>query len=393
VPLPGNALRLRVGPTLLTLRAVVQAPDGRVASLKSGPTDAHHPSVLVIPIPPDFRDGSLVALDLIPPRIIERGSDEGVALRGTLELRVDGVTLDGWIGTDGVSVTRTTPPGPLRATYTLTPQRQGRIRARQDTDTVRPTVVATQGLAALTGGIGSTIPLRVGGELIDVEIGGIVSRFPGIRGDAIIGNRDALKTAIATQAPGSASTNELWIDAAPGDEPRISAELSRRPFAALSVSSRAAVEQDARRDPLGHGTLVALVVSALVALLLAVIGLALAVRADLRDERGELVELEAQGASPALLLRVVRVRALLVLLIGLVGGAVAGVALALLVTRVIRVTARAGLAEPPLVVAIDAPIVLAALAGVAIAAVLVTGIVTRSAFTDPRGPGRVGGSA
>jgi predicted lysophospholipase L1 biosynthesis ABC-type transport system permease subunit len=233
----------------------------------------------------------------------------------------------------------------------------------------------------------------VGGELIDVEIGGIVSRFPGVRGEAVVGNRDALKAAIQTDAPGSATLNELWLDVAAADEPRVAAALAERPFSALAVTSRTAVEQDTRRDPLGHGTLVALTASAAVALLLAVIGLALAVRADLRDERGELVELEAQGASPSLLLRVVRVRALLVLLVGLIGGGLAGATLALLVTRVVRVTARAGFAEPPLVVAVQLPIVLAALVGLAIAAVVVTVLVTRTAFIEPRGPGRVGGSA
>ena len=183
-----------------------------------------------------------------------------------------------------------------------------------------------------------------------------------MRGEAVVGNLDALKTAIDTEAPGSATTNELWLDVPPETAPRGGRDRTA-PFTSLA-SRPVDREADARRDPLGHGTLVALVASALVALLLAVIGLALAVRADLRDERGELVELE-RARSPSLLLRVVRVRALLILLIGLLGGGLAGAALALLVTRVIRVTARAGVAEPPLVVAVDVPLVLAAVTGLA----------------------------
>lgn len=390
-PIAGDTLRFRLGPTLLTLRLVVRGGDGRVASLTSGPADAHRPATVTVSIPAEFRGGSLVAIVLVPPRIIERGSDEGVALQGSLALRAEGVKLDGWVGTGGASVNES-GDGFLRVSYTLTPQHLARLRPRQTTDTDKPTVVATEGLAALTGGLGSTLPLRVGGELIDVEIGGIVSRFPGIRGEAVVGNLDALKTAIDTEAPGSASVNELWLDIGASEGPRVSAALAKRPFSALRVTSRDAVEKDARRDPLGHGTLVALVASAAVSLLLAIIGLALAVRADLRDERGELVELEAQGTSPTLLLRVVRVRALLVLAFGLVGGALAGAALALLVTRVIRVTARAGNAEPPLVIAIETPVVVAAVLGLVVAAAVVIGFVTRDAFADPRGPGRVGGS-
>ncbi len=391
-PLTGNRLRFRLGPTLLTPRAVVQGPDGRIAALKPQPSDEPHPAIITVPIPEELRDGALVAIDLIPPRIIERGSDEGVALHGTLALRVDGATLENWIGTGGASIDGPSADGSVRVTYTITPQRLARLRARQATDAEMPTVIATKNLAALTGGLGATLPLRVGGELVDVRIGGIVTRFPGVRGEAVVGNLDALKTAIDTEAPGSASTNELWLDVPAGAGPRVSAGLARQPFSALSVASRSAVEADARRDPLGHGTLVALVASAAVALLLAVVGLALAVRADLRDERGELVELEAQGASPSLLLRVVRGRALLVLAAGLVGGGLAGAALALLVTRVIRVTARAGVAEPPLVVSIDVPLVVASVVGLVVAATIVVGLVTRRAFANARGPGRIGGA-
>ena len=77
------------------------------------------------------------------------------------------------------------------------------------------------------------------------------------------------------------------------------------------------------------------------ALLLAALGLALTVLSDLRDDRGDLYDLESQGAEPRLLRRIVRVRALVVGLAGVIAGAAAGALLALLVTRVVSVTARA----------------------------------------------------
>ena len=55
---------------------------------------------------------------------------------------------------------------------------------------------------------------------------------------------------------------------------------------------------EARDDPLGHGTLLALDSAAVVALLLAALGLALTVLSDLRDDRGDLYDLESQGAEP-----------------------------------------------------------------------------------------------
>ena len=52
----------------------------------------------------------------------------------------------------------------------------------------------------------------------------------------------------------------------------VEAALAGRPFAVLEKDSRREVEEDARRDPLGHGTARARAAAALAALLLAVLG-------------------------------------------------------------------------------------------------------------------------
>ena len=253
--------------------------------------------------------------------------------------------------------------------------------------------MVTTRLGELAGGVGGTLPLRVGGEQIRVEVAAVVERIPGAVGDAVLVDRETLRTAVSSEAPGRAQVSELWLDVAPGEEARVEAALARRPFAVLTTSSRARAEEDARRDPLAHGTLLALGAAALVALLLAVAGLVLAVRADLRDDRGELADLEAQGATPGLLRRTIVARAGILGAVGLAGGIVAGLVLAVLVTRVVAVTARADAPEPPLVTTVD-PLALV-LAGVAVTVVAVALVVltTQRSFADPRGPGRIGGEA
>ena len=275
----------------------------------------------------------------------------------------------------------------------MTNQRAARVRPRQVTDGTPPAAVVTTRLGELAGGIGGSLPLRIGGEQIAVEVAAVVARIPGTVGDAVLVDRETLRTAVSSDAPGRAQVSELWLDVARGESARVEAALARRPFAVLATSSRAEAEEDARRDPLAHGTLLALSAAALVALVLAVAGLVLAVRADLRDDRGELADLEAQGATPRLLRRTIAARAGILGAVGLAGGIAAGLVLAVLVTRVVAVTARADAPEPPLVTTVD-PVVLvlagAAVATVAVALVLVT---TRRAFADPRGPGRIGGEA
>ena len=126
--------------------------------------------------------------------------------------------------------------------------------------------------------------------------------------------------------------------------------------------------------------------SALVALVLASLGLALAVRADLRDDRGEHYDLEAQGSSPAFLRRVVRARAAALSVVGLAAGIVTGFALLALVTRVVSVTARGNAAEPPLAVVVDPRLIVAGIALFVALAVALVGGATHRAFAGARGP-------
>ena len=67
--------------------------------------------------------------------------------------------------------------------------------------------------------------------------------------------------------------------------------------------------------------------------------------------------------------------------------------LAVLVTRVVAVTARADAPEPPLVTTVDPVLLVLAGAAVTTVAAALVLLTTRRAFADPRGPGRIGGEA
>ncbi len=388
--LRGSELALAVGPGLLSFRAVVEQRDGRFRAFELGAADPKRPSVLRVALPREARGARLLGLELVAPRLIDRGADAGIALRGATTLRVLGVSLSDWIGEGGVTRTGRSVGPTMRVSYAVSSQRHARARPRQPTDDAPPVAVVTRALGDLAGGVGGTLPLRIGGETVNVEVGAVVDRIPGTTGDALVVDREALATAVDTRAPGGAPVSELWLDVADGNEETVEAALARRPFAVLEKRSRAALEEDARRDPLGHGTLLALGAAALAALVLAAWGLALAIRSDLRDDRGELVDLEAQGATPTLLRRVVTTRATLVAVVGVLAGILGGVLLARLVTRVVSVTARASAPEPPLVTTVDPLVLIAAGVAFAVAAAALVLLTTRRAFSEPRGPGRIG---
>src|SRR5207244_8890476 len=96
---------------------------------------------------------------------------------------------------------------------------------------------------------------------------------------------------------GLGTIDELWVNVPAAREPSAAAALSRPPFTQLSVQSRAATLTGLQADPLARGSLLTLAGTAAVALLLALVGLLLAVAGDVRDDRGDLFDLEAQGAS------------------------------------------------------------------------------------------------
>src|SRR5205807_4863011 len=279
--------------------------------------------------------------------------------RGTLRLgepRVDGhalpLDLGHWTGTGGVTVRRDG-----RLDYLVTGNAVARLRARQPTDDHPVPIVATQRLADAAGP-GGVLPLNAGDAAIVGRIVGTVRRIPTVANDVVIADEATVATALTSAAPGSGTANELWLDAPARAKDRVAAALRRPPFNALEVSAHGAVLADLRAEPLARGTLLTLAGAALAALALALVGLLLVVVSDLRDERGELFDLEAQGATPAMLRQHLRQRTALVAAFGVLGGIATGAALAALVVGLVTLTASAGSAELPLLLGFDWPALL-----------------------------------
>lgn len=381
--IPDGRIALGVSPGIVSYAAIVRLEDGSFRRIELGDADPKQPRVLRARVP---RAALLVRLQIVPPRrIIEGGADAGNGF--VASIRISGPLareLREWKGEGGVVTSPT--PDEVGARLSLTLQRDAFLRARQATDDSPPSVLVTPRLAELAGGVGGIVPLQVAGETVPVQVAGVVDRFPGARGETVVGDRGELATAINTAAPGGARENELWLDVAPERMDTVAAALERPPFRTLDTTVRAEVEAQARRDPLARGTLIALIGSALVALVLASLGLGLAVRADLRDDRGEHYDLEAQGSSPSFLRRVVRARAASLSLVGLVAGIATGLGLLGFVTRVVTVTARGGVAEPPLAVVVDPLLIVAGVLLFALLASILVGGATRRAFAGARGP-------
>jgi hypothetical protein len=309
------------------------------------------------------------------------GINAAAVARGTLQLgrpRVDGHLLPfdvaRWSGTGGV-----TAGGGGRLDYLVTGNAVALFRARQPTDDHPVPIVATPRLADAAGP-GGVLPLNAGNASIVGRVVGIVRRIPTVTGDVVIADEPTVATALNSAAPGAGAANEVWLDAPAGEKSRVAAGLRRPPFNALAVSAHDALLADLRAEPLARGTLLTLAGAALAALALALVGLLLVVVSDLRDERGELFDLEAQGAAPATLRRHLRLRTALVAAFGALGGVVTGAVLAALVVALVTLTANAGAAELPLLLDFDWPALLLGLLAYFVLAALLVSAATRRAF-------------
>ena len=101
---------------------------------------------------------------------------------------------------------------------------------------------------------------------------------------------------------------------------------------------------------------------------------------DLRDERGELFDLEAQGVSPETLRRQFRLRAVVLVGLGAIGGVLLGLLLSRIVVALVRVSAATGSPEPPLHFEPAWTLAAAGLGLLVVAVAAVAELTTRHAF-------------
>jgi hypothetical protein len=214
-------------------------------------------------------------------------------------------------------------------------------------------VIVSPAVARAAGPDG-VLPLRVENSVVTAQIVGTTRYFPSVEGDVVVADLDSWMTAANTLDPGTTAPSEMWLQRAPARS------LPRE------IDSHRARENELTSDPLARGSIALLVVTAIVALALAAVGLLLTVVGDTEDDA--LLDLEAQGATPRDLRRHVLLRAATVGTLGLGGGIAAGAVVGALVVAVVTVTAGAQTALPPLALAFDWPLVAAAVAALALAA-------------------------
>jgi len=237
------------------------------------------------------------------------------------------------------------------------------LRAPAATDDIVLPAILSPELANAVDGSGVLDLTLPQGVRLRVHPVGTTTRFPSIPdpGPVVVVDYAPLRLAINTQRPGSGQPNQVLLGT-PSDArtAEVVTALQQGLFPRLQIASRPEIEARRASDPFAIGVVWGLVVGAIAGLLLSIVGVLLATASELRDERGELWELEAQGTSPRALIRLVVIRTISMCAVGTVTGIGMGVALGWFVATSVGVGAEGGTPVPPLVLSAPWPLILAA---------------------------------
>lgn len=219
----------------------------------------------------------------------------------------------------------------------------------------------TAARAGPDGDLGAT----VNGTTLPARIVAVLPRMPTLGPSFLVADRSAVISLVNRTAPGTAPVSQLWVAAPSSTLSEVRRVLSGPGASSTSVSYRADLAQTARTDPVATRFLVLLVASALVALLLALVGVAMAIRADGEQSAAEQFALELDGWPPRRIRRLLLLRWLAALAVALPIGVAGGLVLAAVSVRTLLPLGdgAAGVAPPPRLVVVTpgSVLVLAAL--------------------------------
>lgn len=226
------------------------------------------------------------------------------------------------------------------------------IRASVRTDGLVIPALVSPDLAADVDSRGELGVTLVSGLPLRLRPVATTDRFPTVIEQGVgivVVDSGPLLLAMTARDPGTGTPNQVLIGT-PNDArtAAVVERLAADPYPALVIESRPAIEAAAARDPFAIGIVWGLAVGALAGLVLSISGVLLGASAELRDERGELRELEELGAPPSSLRAMVSAKASILSLVGVGVGAILGLGLGWLAAITIAVSGDGGRTIPPL---------------------------------------------
>jgi hypothetical protein len=246
-----------------------------------------------------------------------------------------------------------------------------------------PLAVAVDSATAARASTSGDFGITVNGRTLPAKIVAVLPRMPGVGDSFVLADRAAVTAVLSRIAPGTAYVSQLWIAAPDNTLDRVRTTLADSRAVTATVTYRSDLVRVITDDPVATRSILLLTMAGVIALLLAAVSCAAAVRANLDEAAAEHLALELDGLVPAALRRVLLIRAGLVLGLGVVVGVLGGLVLAAVAVRLV-VTGPGGTAViPPLRVVVAAAPTAGVVAAAALLGLAGCLLVAVSAFRSP----------
>lgn len=213
--------------------------------------------------------------------------------------------------------------------------------------------IATSGfLAASHLHPGSTVEVPIGGVTVSVRIAAVVTSFPtaGPGTDALIVDLATVQDVLASASAAPAQPGQWWLATTAG---RVPSGLAAALPGGTSVTAAATLTTALLSDPVAAVPRSALVVVAMAASMLAIIGCCVSIAAGIRRRRAETALLAALGFSPRAAAGQLGLERLMLSVPSALAGLALGAIVAELLVPAITLTASATAPDPAVLVELD----------------------------------------
>ncbi|MEV3949623.1 ABC transporter permease [Streptomyces halstedii] len=196
-------------------------------------------------------------------------------------------------------------------------------------------------------------------------------------GGSLLLDLRAVSEVLAHRSGATLVPTEWWLSTAPGDGPKVAAELRELPGVdPAQVLVRDETARELADDPLGAGPQSALLAVAVVAAALAAVGFAVGLVGSQRERAAEFAVLRALGASRRGLARMTAAEQGVLITLGVLIGLALGAVLTRAVVPLVVLTGQAARPVPDVLVTLPAGRIAVLLAGVALLPLLIVAALT-----------------
>jgi hypothetical protein len=211
-----------------------------------------------------------------------------------------------------------------------------------------PLAIAVDPDMAARAGESGRMVLTVNGQSVPAQIVAVLPRFPVSGRHFLLADRPTVVSLLNQLAPGTAFVSQVWIAVPEESLATVRHTLESSPASATALSFRADLARAIIGDPVAARSILLLVAAGAVALGLAMVAAATAVRADVEESHVDQLALEHDGVTPAGLRSRLLWRGMLVAVVGVPIGVAGGLLLTLLGVRLLLTGPGGEVVVPPL---------------------------------------------